>query len=99
MKTTLAVGLLGAAAVALAPAAHAGTAGYLTRLSVDYGLDILDESQALNLGRSVCMELKQGTPREVVATSLFWHVSDMTRAQADGIAYAAQQELCPETQE
>ncbi|AVO25554.1 hypothetical protein SEA_LATERM_41 [Mycobacterium phage LaterM] len=98
MKRILAAAVIGAAAIVLAPgAAHAGDAGYLARISVDYGLDILDEREALALGYAVCDELRAGKPREVIADRLFLKVLDMTREHADGIAFSAQRELCPET--
>ncbi|AEO94238.1 hypothetical protein CL60_gp61 [Mycobacterium phage BarrelRoll] len=100
MKRMLVAATIGAASVVLAPgAAHAGEAGYLARISVDYGLDILDEREALALGYAVCDELRTGKPREVVADRMFLKVLDMTRDHADGIAYSAQRELCPDTAE
>ncbi|ASR87209.1 hypothetical protein SEA_LASTHOPE_41 [Mycobacterium phage LastHope] len=98
MKQKLVAAVIGAAAVTLAPgAAHAGEAGFLARISVDYGVDILDEAAALNFGHSICSELRKGTPREVAADAIYWKFLDATRDQAHGIAYAAQRELCPET--
>ncbi|ASR86873.1 membrane protein [Mycobacterium Phage Rosmarinus] len=100
MKRILVAATIGAASVVLAPGvAHAGEAGYLARISVDYGLDILDEREALALGYAVCDELRTGKPREVVADRMFLKVLDMTRDHADGIAYSAQRELCPDTAE
>ncbi|QAX95681.1 membrane protein [Mycobacterium phage Geraldini] len=99
MKRILVAATIGAASVVvLAPGiAHAGEAGYLARISVDYGLDIYDEREALALGYAVCDELRAGKPREVVADRMFLKVLDMTRTHADGIAFSAQRELCPET--
>ncbi|QFG09296.1 membrane protein [Mycobacterium phage Guanica15] len=94
----LAAAVIGAAAVALAPgAAHAGEAGYLARIGVDYDFPVLDESEALRAGYEICAKLRNGIPREHIAEALFWNMEELTREQADGIPYAAQRELCPET--
>ncbi|AIW03083.1 hypothetical protein MURUCUTUMBU_41 [Mycobacterium phage Murucutumbu] len=98
MKRILAAAVIGAAAVVLAPgAAHASEAGYLARIGVDYDFPVVSESEALRAGYEICGKLRRGIPREHVAEALFWNMEELTREQADGIPYAAQRELCPET--
>lgn len=88
-------------AIAAPATAHAGEAGYLARLAVDYDYTITDETTpaALQAGYVLCDEMRAGTPRERLAQSVYWTLPNATREQAEGMAYAAQRELCPETAE
>ncbi|AXH48124.1 membrane protein [Mycobacterium phage Mynx] len=99
MKRILVAATIGAASVVvLAPGvAHAGEAGYLARIGVDYDFPVVNEAEALRAGYEICAKLRRGIPREHVAEALFWNMQELTREQADGIPYAAQRELCPET--
>ncbi|ASR85926.1 hypothetical protein SEA_PEANAM_42 [Mycobacterium phage Peanam] len=101
MKRALIAVAVGAAATALiaAPAANASEAGYLARIGVDYDFPVLDEAQALRAGYELCGKLRSGIPREHLAEALYWNMPELTREQADGIPYAAQRELCPDTAE
>ena len=81
--------------------AHAGEAGYLARLAVDYDYVVTPENEpaALRAGYILCDELRQGRTREQMAASVYAAIPNATREQAFGMAYAAQRELCPETAE
>lgn len=94
------------AAILLTTAAPAGIAsaseaGYLARLGVDYDMMLTDETipAALQAGYVLCDEMRAGTPRERLAQSVYWTLPNATREQSEGMAYAAQIELCPDTAE
>lgn len=89
------------AIAAPAGVAHAGEAGYLARLAVDYDYVITPENEpaALRAGYILCDELRQGRTRDQMAASVYAAIPNATREQAFGMAYAAQRELCPETAE
>ena len=90
-----------AAIAAPAGPAHAGEAGYLARLAIDYGYTIAPDTEipALRAGYLICDKLREGTPRANLADSVFWAIPNATREQAEGMAFAAQEELCPDTRE
>lgn len=89
------------ALTAPAGVAHASEAGYLARLGVDYDMMLTDETipAALRAGYVLCDEMRAGTSPERLAQSVYWTLPNATREQSEGMAYAAQVELCPETGE
>lgn len=89
------------AIAAPAGVAHAGEAGYLARLAVDYDYVITPENEpaALRAGYILCDEMRNGTPAERLAHSVYWTLPNATNEQSAGMVYAAQRELCPETAE
>ncbi|AJD82263.1 hypothetical protein PBI_KESHU_43 [Mycobacterium phage Keshu] len=96
---TLALSAAAAAALAFAPVAHASSDGYLALLSDQYGFHIRDAGTVVALGYQVCVDLQNGRPRERIADDLYDGLPGIRRDQADGIALAAQRELCPQTAE
>lgn len=101
MLKIAAASIAAAALLAAPPAAHASEAGYLARLAVDYGLTITeaDQAQTVAAGQVLCDYMRDGMPREKVAATLVRRTTTLTIEQAEGIAYAAQRELCPDTAE
>ena len=86
------------ACAAPASFAHAGEAGYLARLGVDYDYQITPDNEraALRAGYIVCDEMRAGTPREQLVASVFIAIPNATSEQAGGLVFAAHEELCPD---
>lgn len=84
--------------VAPAGTAHASEAGYLARLGVDYDYTITGETipAALQAGYLLCDEMRNGTPRDRLAASVYQAIPNATDDQAGGMVFAAHEELCPD---
>lgn len=98
-KTCLVFAAVAAAVLVSPGVAHAGEAGYLARLGVDYDLPVTEENEAaaLQMGYGLCQFMREGTPPRDVVAGVFFGRKEVTWDQAEGIVYAAQHELCPDT--
>ena len=101
LSTRAAIAALAATLVAVtvpAGVAHAGEAGYLARLGVDYDYNLNAETMpaALKVGYLLCDEMRAGTPREQLTATVYFAIPNATPDQAGGMVFAAHQELCPD---
>ena len=98
-RAAILTGIVASLAIAAPTApAHAGEAGYLTRLAIDYGYTITDDTTpaALRAGYLLCDEMRNGTPRDRLSDSVYLAIPNATEDQAGGMVFSAHEELCPD---